>query len=81
MIEVVAHEKFYTDVAHEPLRPTVSKDPRTCRTSLPPDVAPSRNTHSGGGSSSFSTNSGILKMFSGIFAMCHCTDQHMDVME
>jgi hypothetical protein len=29
MIEVVANLKFYKEVAHEPLRPTVLKDPRT----------------------------------------------------
>jgi hypothetical protein len=29
MIEVVAHEKFYKDVAHELLHPAVPKDPRT----------------------------------------------------
>jgi hypothetical protein len=29
MIEVVTREKFYKDVAHEPLHPAVPKDPRT----------------------------------------------------
>jgi hypothetical protein len=82
MIEVVTHEKFYKDVAHEPLRPAVPKDPRAPRaSSSAPAVAPSRSTCSGGASSTSSTNTGFLKMFRGIFAMCHCTDQHMDVME
>jgi hypothetical protein len=80
MIEMVAHERFYKDVAHEPLRPAVPKDPRSCRTT-PLDVAPSRNTHSDGASSSSNINSGFLKMFWGIIAMCHRTDQHMDVIE
>jgi hypothetical protein len=40
MIEVVAHEKFYNDVAHEPLRPVVPKDPRSHRSSPPLVVAP-----------------------------------------
>jgi hypothetical protein len=82
MIEVVAHEKFYKDVAHETLRPTIPKDPRTHHSSSPPPaVAPTCTTSSGGASSSSSTNTRILKMFSGIFFMCHCTDQCMDVME
>jgi hypothetical protein len=34
MIEVVAHEKFYKDVAHEPLRPAVPKDPKTHHASV-----------------------------------------------
>jgi hypothetical protein len=64
MIEVVAHEKFYKDVAHEPLRPTMPKDPRTHRAgSSTPAAAPSQTTHSGGASSTSSVNSGILKMF------------------
>jgi hypothetical protein len=29
MIETVAHERFYKDVAHEPLRPAIPKDPRS----------------------------------------------------
>jgi hypothetical protein len=63
MIEIVAHKKFYMDVPHEPLRPTVPKDLRTHRTSSPPPtVAPTRTTHSGGASSSSSSNSGFLKM-------------------
>jgi hypothetical protein len=75
-------EKFYKDVADELLRPIVPKDPRTHRTASPsPVVAPSCTTHSGGASSSSSTNSGFLKMFWGIFAMCHRTDQGMNVME
>jgi hypothetical protein len=54
MIEEVTHERFYKDVAHEPLRPTVPKDPMTHRTSSPPAIAPSCSTHSGGASSSSS---------------------------
>jgi hypothetical protein len=82
MIEIVAYEKFCKDVAHEPLRPIVPKDPRTYHTSSPPPaVAPTRTTHSGGVSSSSSSNSGFLKMFWGIFVMYHHTDQHMDVIE
>jgi hypothetical protein len=75
MIEVVAHERFYNDVAHEPLCPTVPKDPRSHRTSPPPPiVAPTRTTHSDGASSSSSSNSGFLKIFRGIFAMYHRTN-------
>jgi hypothetical protein len=82
MIEVVAHEKFYKDVAHEPLCPVVPKDPRIHRTaSSSLAMTPSCTTCSGGASSSYSANSDILKMFRGIFAMCRHTDQHMDVME
>jgi hypothetical protein len=82
LIETVAHERFYKDVAHELLHPAVLKDPRSHLTSPPPDVAPTRTTHSGGASSSSSiTNSRFLKMFQGIFAMCRHTDQRMDVME
>jgi hypothetical protein len=52
MIEVVTKEKFYKDVAQEPLHPVVPKDPRTHRaSSLAPPVAPSRTTRSGGASS------------------------------
>jgi hypothetical protein len=81
MVEVVAHERFYKDVAHEPLHPIVSKDPRTHRISSPPlAVAPTRTTYSGGASSS-SSNSGFLKIFQSIFAMCCYTDQRLDVIE
>jgi hypothetical protein len=63
MIEVVSHEKFYKDVAHEPLHPAVPKDPRAPRSgSSGSAVAPSRITHSGGASSTPSVNSDILKM-------------------
>jgi hypothetical protein len=79
MIETVAHERFYKDVAHEPLCPIVLKDPRSCRTSPPLDVASTRTTCSSGASSSSSINSLFLKMFRGIFTMCHHTDQRMDV--
>jgi hypothetical protein len=82
MIEVVAHERFYKDVAHEPLHPTVPKDPRTHRTaSPPPAMTSSRTTRSGGASSSSSANSGFLKMFRGIFATCCRMDQCMYVLE
>jgi hypothetical protein len=70
MIEVAAYERFYKDVAHEPLRPAPP----------PPAVAPTRTTCSGGASSS-SSNSSFLKMFRGIFIMCHRTNQHLDVIE
>jgi hypothetical protein len=64
MIEVVAHEKFFKDVKHESLCPTVSKDPRTHRvSSSTPTTAPSCSTHSGGASSAPSVNSSSLKMF------------------
>jgi hypothetical protein len=36
MIEMVAHEKYYKDVKHEPLCPTVPKDLRTHHTVSPP---------------------------------------------
>jgi hypothetical protein len=79
MIEVVADKKFYKDVMHESLRPTVPKDPRTHHaSSSTPTAAPSRTTHSGGASSAPSVNSSFMKMFRGIFAMCWRTDQHMD---
>jgi BRCT domain type II-containing protein len=82
MIEVVTREKFYKDVVHELLHPTVPKDPRAPHASSSTlAVAPSHSTRSGGGSSASSTNTRFLKMFRGIFAMYHCTDQRMDVME
>jgi hypothetical protein len=80
MIELVAHEKFYKDVAHEPLRPAVLKGPACHHFSPPLDVA-LHTTRGGGASSSFSSNSDFLKMFRGIFAMCRRIDQRMDVME
>jgi hypothetical protein len=73
MIEMVAYERFYKDVAHEPLHPVILKDSAHHHTS-PPDVAPTRTTRSGGASSTSSANSGFLKMFKGIFAMCHHTN-------
>jgi hypothetical protein len=61
MIETMAHEKFYKDVKHEPLRPAVLKDLRTHHTvSPPPAVAPSCSTHSGGASSSSTQGFGML---------------------
>jgi hypothetical protein len=79
MIKVVALERFYKDVVHEPLRPAVPKPPIHHHISPPPDVAPTRTTCDGGASSS--SNSGFLKMFWGIFAMCHRTDRRLDVMD
>jgi hypothetical protein len=78
MIETVAHEKFYKDVKHEPLRLVVLKDPRTHRTASPPPVvAPSCSTHSGGASSSSVQGSRTLKMFQGI---CGCASLFMSCM-
>jgi hypothetical protein len=83
MIEMVTKEKFYKDSRHDPLRSAVPKDSRTSSagSSIAPATAPSHTTRSGGASSTSSTNSGFLKMFRGIFAMCRHTDQHLDVME
>jgi hypothetical protein len=82
MIDVVTKEKFYKDVAHEPLRPTVPKDPRTHHaSSSTPAAAPSHITHSGGASFTPSVNSIFMKMFRGILAMCRCMDHRMNVME
>jgi hypothetical protein len=79
MIEMVTKKKFYKDSRHDPLRPAVPKDPRaSCAGS---SAAPSCTTRSGGASSASNTNNGFLKMFIGIFAMCRCTDQRLDVME
>jgi hypothetical protein len=46
MIESVAQEKFYKDVCHDSLCPTVPKDPRASRagSSAAPTAAPSRTT-------------------------------------
>jgi hypothetical protein len=74
----VTRDRFNKDVAHEPLRPAVPKDPRTHHaSSSTPAVVPSRTTCSGGASSTSSSNTDILKMLGGKFAMC----QRMDVME
>jgi hypothetical protein len=78
MIEMVTNEKFYKGSRHDPLRPAVPKDPRASHASSSP--APSHTTHNSGASSASGTNSGFLKMFRGIFAMCWHTDQHLDVM-
>jgi hypothetical protein len=80
MIEVMTNEKFYKDSRHDPLHPAVPKDPRTSHASASASAAP-RTTRSGGASSTSSTNSDFLKMFKGIFVMCRCTDQRLDVME
>jgi hypothetical protein len=81
-LEVVTREKLYKDVAHEPLHPVVPKELRTHRaSSSAPPVASSRTTRSSGASSASSTNTGFMKMFRGIFAMCQRTDQRIDVME
>jgi hypothetical protein len=83
MIESVAQEKFYKDGHHDSLCPAVPKDPRASRagSSAAPPTAPSRTTHSGGAPSAPATNSGILKMFWGIFAKCRRTVQCLDVMD
>jgi hypothetical protein len=81
MIEVVTCEKFCKDIAHELLCPIVTNDTRPHASSSTPAVAPSCSTRSGGASSASSTNTGFLKMFRGIFTMCRCIDQRMDVME
>jgi hypothetical protein len=78
MIEMVTNEKFYKGSRHDPLRPAVPKDLRASHASSSP--APSHTTHNSGASSASGTNSGFLKMFRGIFAMCWHTDQHLDVM-
>jgi hypothetical protein len=79
MIEVVTKEKFYKDSRHDPLRHTVPKHVRTSHASASASAAP-RTTHNGGASSASSTNNGFLKMFRGIFVMCRCMDQRLDVM-
>jgi hypothetical protein len=83
IIEMVTKEKFYKDSRHDPLRPAVPKDPRTSRVgySVAVVAAPSHTTRSGSASSASSTNNNFLKMFRGIFAMCHHTDQRLDVIE
>jgi hypothetical protein len=82
MIDVLTQEKFYKDVAHEPIRLAVPKDPMAPGAgSSTPAAAPSRTTRSGCASSAPSVNSGILKIFWGIFAMCWHTDQRLDVIE
>jgi hypothetical protein len=83
MIESVTQEKFYKDVRHDSLCPTVPKDLRASRagSSATPTAAPSHTTRSGGAPSAPATNSGILKMLRGIFATCRHTDQRLDVMD
>jgi hypothetical protein len=75
MIESVAQEKLYKDVHHDSICPAVPKDLRASR------AASSRTTRSGGASSAPAPNSGILKILWGIFAICRCTDQHLNVMD
>jgi hypothetical protein len=73
---------FYKDVKHASLRPTVPKDLRTHHSSSSaPVVAPARTTRCGGASSSSSQSSVMLKIFRGIFTMCHRTNQCLDVIE
>jgi hypothetical protein len=79
MIEMVTKEKFYNDSRHDPLRPAVPKDLMASHAGS--FAAPSRTTRSGGASSASSTNNGFLKMFRGIFAMCQCMNQCLDLME
>jgi hypothetical protein len=79
MIDSVAHEKFYKDVRHDCLRPTVPNNPRASRAGSSA-AAPSRTTRSGGAPSAPATNSSILKMLWGIFATYRRTDQRLDVM-
>jgi hypothetical protein len=53
---VVTHEKFFKDVKHASLHPTVPKDLRTHHSSsCTSTVAPSHTTCSGGDSSSSSS--------------------------
>jgi hypothetical protein len=83
MIEMMTKKKFYKDSRHDPLHSAVPKDLRASRagSSAAPTAAPSRTTHSGGASSTSRTNNDFLKTFIGIFMMCRCTDQRLDVME
>jgi hypothetical protein len=83
MIESVALQMFYKDVRHDSLHPAVPKDPRASRagSSAALAAAPSRTTRSGGAPSAPTTNSSILKMLWGIFAIYRHTDQHLDVMD
>jgi hypothetical protein len=83
MIESVAQKKFYKDARHDPLRPAVHRDPRASHAGFSTALAaaPSRTTRSGGAPSAPTTNSGILKMLYGIFAICRRTDRCLDVMD
>jgi hypothetical protein len=78
MIESVEQEKFYKDVRHDSLHPTVSKDPRASHAGS--SAAPFCTTRSGGAPSAPALNYGILKMLWGIFATYRCTDKRLDVM-
>jgi hypothetical protein len=79
MIESVEQKKFYKDVCHDSLCPTVPKDLRASRAGS--FAAPSCTTHSGGASFGTAPNSSILKMLWGIFATCWRIDQCLDVMD
>jgi hypothetical protein len=70
MIKSMAHEKFYKDVCHDSLHPTVPKNPRASRvgSSATPAASPSCTIRSGGAPSAPAPNSNILKMLCGIFA-------------
>jgi hypothetical protein len=83
MIEFVAHEKFYKDVHHDSLRTVMPKDSRASRadSSTAPAATPSRTTRSGGASSAPVPNFSILKMLRGIFDICRCTNQRLDMMD
>jgi hypothetical protein len=80
MIKSLAQEKFYKDVRHDSLCPTMPKDPRASRASSSA-ATPSHTIRSGDAPSTPATNSGILKILQGIFATCRCTDQHLDMMD
>jgi hypothetical protein len=80
MIEMVTNEKFYKDSRYDPLHLMVPKDTRTYRASASASAGP-RTTQNSGASSTSSTNSDLLKIFKGIFALCRHTDQSLDVME
>jgi hypothetical protein len=82
MIESVAQEKFYMDLHHDFLRPAVPKDPRASRagSSTTPATAPSHTTRNGGAPSAPARNSDILKILQGIFIICRCSDQRLDMM-
>jgi hypothetical protein len=73
VIESVKQKRFYKDVRHDSLHPAVPKDPRASHAGSAA-AARSHTTLSGGAPSAPATNSCILKMLRGIFAICRCTD-------